>query len=717
MSKRLSEWAREQNIKYKKAWQMAEAGTLPVKIEKSSTGRFFVVDETKSADDKKSIVLGMPLMSNQVNALGSKKIAMASGRRNAAATNERTDPYFHIESGVEPFQELNNSISVREAIRLCQKTYWNFSIFRNVIDVMTEFSANPIFFRGGNKKANRFFEELFKKVNILDIQDKFFREYYRSGNVFIYRFDSVLDELSIRKLSKAYNTAVASSVSLPAKYVILNPCDIIVAGNISFSTSRFFKQLNPYEVERLRNPQTDEEKNFYDSLPDATKQILKEKGSGLIINVPLEESNTYSIFYKKQDYEPMAIPMGYPVLKDINWKAEMKSIDMAISRTVQQAVLLINMGYESKNGDYMFDPRIAMATQELFNNESVGKVLVTDFATKVQFVIPQIGELLDPKKYEIVNEDIRVGLNHILTGKNEKFANQYIQVNLFIQRLQQSREVFLNGFLIPEIKRIAKQMNFKNYPEPYFEDLDLKDEIEWTRIMTRLAEIGLLSPWETFEGIETGRIPTKDESIEAQEEYKTYKDKGLYQPIAGGPADQMNVLKETNKNALKIQENQQIHDDKQNTKQRKHEAENPPPAPAPAIHISAPMKQESGRPSGTTKKQTVKRKTKPAGASFSLKEIKDKLWLANDVIESVKSTLKDKFKINELTPEQSDVAREIGESIIVNEDSSKWMESVASYIDNPETKNQERLDKVDEIAYEHQVSSLLASILLESGDA
>ncbi len=716
MSKRLSDWAKEQNITYKRAWKMVEAGTLPVKIEKSQTGRYFIVDEVKAQDGKKSIVLGMPLMGQQINALGSKKLALASGRRNAASTLERTDPYFHIEAGVEPFEDVNNSISVKEAIRLCQKTYWNFSIFRNVIDVMTEFSASPIYFRGGNKKANKFFEELFKKINLPDLQDKFFREYYRSGNVFIYRFDSILDDSSVRKLTKAYNTS-AASVTLPSKYVILNPCDIIVAGNISFASSKFFKRLNPYEVDRLKNPQTEEEKEFFESLPAESKKQLSQKGNGYTIDVPLDESNTRCVFYKKQDYEPMAVPMGYPVLQDINWKAEMKAIDMAISRTVQQAILLINMGYETKEGEYMFDPRIAAATQELFNNESVGKVLVTDFATKAQFVVPDIHELLDPKKYQIVNEDIRVGLNHILTGNSEKFANQYIQANLFIQRLTQSRGVFLNDFLIPEIKRISKEMNFKSYPDPYFEDVDLKDEVEWARIITRLAEIGLLTPAETFEGLESGRIPNKEESLEAQEEFKSQKDKGLYQPIAGGPANQMEVLKETNKNTLKVQENQQVHDDKQNTKQRKHEAENPPPAPAPAIHISAPMKQQTGRPGGTKKKQTVKRKTKPAGASFSLAGIKEKLWLANDVVEEVKTTLKNKLKLEELTEEQLATARELGEAIIINEESKDWKTSIAKYIENPDTTNIERFNQVNEIATEHQLSYLLASILLESGDA
>ena len=32
-------------------------------------------------------------------------------------------------------------------------------------------------------------------------------------------------------------------------------------------------------------------------------------------------------FYKKQDYEPFAVPFAYPVLEDINAKIELKRID------------------------------------------------------------------------------------------------------------------------------------------------------------------------------------------------------------------------------------------------------------------------------------------------------------------------------------------------------------------------------------------------------
>ena len=43
------------------------------------------------------------------------------------------------------------------------------------------------------------------------------------------------------------------------------------------------------------------------------------------------------------------------------------------------------------------------------------------------------------------------------------------------------------------------------------------------RELCRLAEIGFLTPDETFEAMQTKRLPSKEESLEAQEEYKILK--------------------------------------------------------------------------------------------------------------------------------------------------------------------------------------------------
>jgi hypothetical protein len=208
-----------------------------------------------------------PLMAGMEESIAySQSAKKTRTRRNIAGNIERTNRFTNIEEGLIPFnysQSANNysNISVRESVILCQKAYWNFAIFRNTIDLMTEFSVANVFLRGGSKKSRDFFNALFEKINIWSLQDKFFREYYRSGNVFVYRFDGSIKKSDVNKLTKVFGTKIdtskASKLKLPVRYVLLNPADIQAAGNISFIKGRYFKLLSDYEIERLKEPRTE----------------------------------------------------------------------------------------------------------------------------------------------------------------------------------------------------------------------------------------------------------------------------------------------------------------------------------------------------------------------------------------------------------------------------------------------------------------------------
>ena len=164
-------------------------------------------------------------------------------RRNLAGSITRTERYKNIDDGLIPFKystgiKGSSNINIRDAVILCQKCYYNFAIFRNTIDLMTEFSSSNIYFQGGSQKSRDFFSALFKKINISDLQDKFFREYYRSGNVFLYRFDTQIQDSDLNKITQTFGLASKASVSLPARYIVLNPADIQIGGSINFSVGR-----------------------------------------------------------------------------------------------------------------------------------------------------------------------------------------------------------------------------------------------------------------------------------------------------------------------------------------------------------------------------------------------------------------------------------------------------------------------------------------------
>ena len=591
-------------------------------------------------------------------------------RRNVGGQIERTNKFENIDNGLVPFKYskgVNNksSLNVREAVVLCQKAYYNFSVFRNIIDLMTEFSATRLYFTGGSKKSRNFLEALFKKIDMQSFLDRFFREYYRSGNVFIHRFDTKLQPEDFKKVTQTYGNsrllAQEEDGTLPSRYIVLNPADIQMGGNISFFSGVYHKVLSDYELERLKNPRTEEDKEVYDSLDDETKKALKQRNIG-VVTIRLEKDKVTPVFYKKQDYEPFSVPMGFPVLEDINWKAEMKKMDMAITRTTNQAILLITMGSELKDGSLNVNQRSIETMQKLFENQSVGKVLVSDYTTQAKFVVPDIASILDPKKYNVVNQDIQMGLNNILIGE-EKFANTSIKVQVFIERLKQGRDAFLNQFLIPEIKRVSKTLGFKNYPEPHFQEIELKDKTTWNRVVAQLLQYGILTADEGLEAMNSGRLPEPEESVESQKKFKELRDEGYYNPLIGGNE-----------------------------------------------------KEEEGRPDGSKSPQTTK-KISPIGENtvgkekFSIDKIKENLLLAQKLESEIQEQLKTKYDNKRVTNKIRSLAEEICQVVMANEMPEQWLEKVEGYIDNPIDTNHNKISEVQTIACEHQVDDYLASLL------
>ena len=595
--------------------------------------------------------------------------ASTTTRRNKSADINRTDRFKNISDGVVPFKYTygvsnKSNLNIRDTVILCQKAYYNFAIFRNTIDMMTEFSSSGIFLRGGSRKSRDFFDALFEKNNLKSFIDKFFREYYRSGNVFIYRFDGKVAKEDIKKMTQTFGASKNSDIFIPVRYSVLNPADIQIQGGLNFANGVYYKVLSDYELVRLRDPQTEEDQEILNNLPEQTRELIRDSKENTVL-MPLSSDQISAVFYKKQDYEPFSVPMGYPVLEDINWKSEMKKMDMAVARTMQQAILLVTMGTEPEKGGV--NQKNLASMQTLFQNESVGRVLIADYTTDAKFVIPNIGNLLGPEKYEVVDRDIQIGLQNILVG-DEKFANQAIKTDVFLARLSQAREAFLNEFLIPEIKRVSKLMGFKNYPLPYFNEFSLGSDPTKSRVYSRLMELGILTPEEGINALETDKLPDNEESIESQRKFTDLREEGLYQPIIGGKGD------------------------------------------------ASP----TGRPPGTGTPQETK-DISPIGEGeqsnaehYSVSKITDNMILANALTRKVEAGLRKFHKLKRLNKRQKEVAQGIVEVIISNENPSHWNKKVDEYVKKPVDKNEDRVSEIRDIACRHQVDYYLASILFAS---
>jgi hypothetical protein len=638
-------------------------------------------------------ICGTSYYGNEIKASGSFEGLRESGesstsrRSNSSHSSAKANKFANIAAGGMPYKVTAEGVDSRESIELCQKAYANIPIFRNAIDVMAEFSNSDMYLEGGSENARSFMYKWFEKINLWKLKDQFFREYYRSGNIFLYRLDGKFNNDDFKSLNKIYGSGeYLNPGKIPIKYIVLNPYDIVSTRSTSFDDGAYKKILSEYELERLKTPKTEEDEEVFNALPQETKEKIKKGGFNLTgLEVELDPKKLIYSFYKKQDYEPFAIPFGYPVLDDLNWKIELKKIDQAISRTIENVVLLITMGAEPDKGG--INPHSLTAMQCLFQNESIGRVLVSDYTTKADFIIPDINKILGPEKYEIVNQDIREGLQNIIVGK-ENYSSTQIKAQIFLERLKEARNAFLNDFLMPQIKLVCKALGFRKYPTVRFQEVDIKDEVQFQRVITRLLEIGIISPEQGVQAIRTGLFPHPDSLKEAQEKYAEEREDGLYNPLVGGipsveapGAEEERELKE-----------KQIEKSAKTADKAK----------------SAPLKKtpkEAGRPTGAT-----------ASALYSRKGIQEIVGEIEKLRSSTIKKVKEKYSTKRLSKAQNEIVDNLIESIVVSQEKENWESEMNACMESPEKmESLIHLSEVLDISSEHELPDYPSAILYHSG--
>lgn len=620
-----------------------------------------------------------------------------ASRKNAAHSRVKESKYTNIREGLLPYDYSGDGVNVRDTIELCQKAYANISIFRNAIDIMAEFSNSPIYLEGENDRSKKFIEGWMKKIGIWKIKDQYFREYYRSGNIFMYRVDGKFNTEDLLKLNYVYASQTLKPGEIPVKYILLNPYDIVADKSTAFQDGVYQKVLSDYELERLRNPKTEEDKKVFDSLsPEIKQQIKNGSWSKDGLKIELDPEKIIYSFYKKQDYEPFAIPFGFPVLDDINWKLELKKIDQAICRTVENVILLITMGAEPDKGGV--NPNNLKAMQELFKNESVGRALIADYTTKAQFIIPDLNKVLGSEKYKIVNEDIKEGLQNVIVG-SEKFSNTQVKAEIFLERLKESRNSFLNDFLQPQIKEVCRNMGLKSYPTAKFEEIDIKDEVQFQRVITRLLEIGILTPEQGIKSMETGLYPNPRELSQAQEPYIEQREKGYYNPLVGGipmiESVQSEKDREIAEEQLEIQK-EGVQNQKQAVQQKSKETQNQ-------------TQKSPGRPNGTNQVPLQ------AAETYGKKGVQQTIY----DIENLQSYAVDNFQKHKNIPKLNDNHKELivklCESVVCAKEKKQWKRTVLSCV--KDVNKIEKLDIMPEIlniAAEHELTDYPSAILYHS---
>jgi len=536
-------------------------------------------------------------------------------------------------------------IGIQEVVYLCQKAWEEFQLFRNTIETMVEFSVSEIQISDKNSSAKAFCKGWLEAVNMQGFSEQFYRELYRSCNLFIYKIGGKVDKKDITSL----RDVKSGSVNIPVKYTVLNPAQVALEGGVTYD-SAVYKILSPYEIQRLKNPKTPTEKAIFNNLDKEIQVQIQNYSENYgssqeTLRVALE--NVDSIFYQKQDYEYFAVPLFYGVLDDIELKMEMKNADRQIISSLDSMLLLLTMGgAKGRDGTELPpNPEHMAYMKTLFENKKAQRVLVADYTTKAEYVIPDIDKIIGKAKYEQVNEDIREGLQTVFGG-NETFSNSVTKVKIFCERLQKGQNIF-KRWLEDELSDVCKKMGFNAKPTVKLSSVSLEDDAQMFRVYTRMAELGFLTPEELFEATKNGMLPNSHESILSQRKFKKQKEEDIYFP---------QIFNNSQYNPLDS--------DTENTNDKEPSAN----------QVGRPPSKDSGF-------NEVRQRRVGSIEQLSIKSLKDVLSEYDSLKEDTNSSFAKKYGIEEVSEKQKEITKSIAYNISKNYEIKDWKKAIEEVIE------------------------------------
>lgn len=581
-----------------------------------------------------------------------------------------------------PYQEFGRFLYMREPIKLCQVAWREVPVFYQTIETMTDLTNTDLKLFKGTDRSKKFFESWFKKINLFNFREQFFRETYRSGNMFVYRYDGSIksnklnkftfgeEDSSGTKSAKAaakpdQEAAAAKSIEIPVRYVVLNPAFVCLFNGLDLNNAPVYYWMvdtaTRDQLKRLKAEGVDID------LSKETEDILHNN----ISETKLDSDKLYPLFYRKQDYEPFAMPMGYPVLDDINLKLEFKKCDQVVAKTVESIMTLVTHGTEDKDGQMIVNPLVAGALERMFLTKQTGRTIVSTSDTKIDFVIPDLKKVVGPEKYLKLDEDINDGLMNIFFG-NQKFANIMVKLRVFVQKLQYAQQIFINEFLTPEMRRVGLLAGYKvdEIPIPRFAPIKLDDPTNNRRIIAQLLQLGVLTAKDGNEAMETGLFPDYEDLLENQKEYKAARDKGMFLPLVGGAQ------------------------------------QDAPGTPG-------------GRPNGAVApKKSVNPGFKGASSGAELQydvlKFRENTLLASEATNILESEYKNKFNKPKLSKNDKEKIKIIATHLTTNEPPAKWKESVASYLEKLPEPNISNIAEIEEIKELQNLDEFSSALLFWS---
>jgi hypothetical protein len=411
-------------------------------------------------------------------------------------TPSTTNLYSRYTSNETPYtQALKTPEDPHKKIELAVELYHKEPIIGTVIDLMVDFSSSGFTNECDDQEVKKLFDKWCKEVDMQNMIEGIFLEYYRSGNVAIYR-----SEKSAKVKRKKGNKEVGS-YDFPAGYTILNPLNVSVEGSLLFNQDIIYLTLNQDLIDLIKGA-TDSNKKYQSKTISEIipNEILKAVRSGNN-KVPLSPEFVTRITRKRQPYERYASPFIERIFEPVLYKQKLRMMDMSTIEGLVNQLITVTVG----NNEYPATDEDLTAIAELFQTPNKAYTIFWNHTLEVTFHKPEGIDTLAQDKYKQVNDDILAGLGVsrvLLDGQGANFSTAWVSILSLIERLDNARSK-VKDWIESEYERIAEENGLKVSPTIRFNRMNLREDNYIRDVLLAMYDRGLLDEEDILQ--ETGR--------------------------------------------------------------------------------------------------------------------------------------------------------------------------------------------------------------------
>lgn len=311
-------------------------------------------------------------------------------------------------------------------------------------------------------------------------------------------------------------------IKIPWGYISLNPLQIEPRGSRIANEHYWVMLLAKQDIKPLAKYM---DYSFYSdisitkvNLPEVFKNKLKGLNNNELFGAELKlDPERLSVIQDitKADYEEWATPQIYPAYKDVRFKRLMRMGEVSAMESMRNMITLIKLG-NVKEGYIPTEEQLQRVASALAGG-SQAHHLVWDDLISGEVLQPDLGSILDPKKYEQVDRDIftSMGLSSSIFSGQGTYANNTLTVKLLMEKIKTLRSI-VEDWLVNELKKIAVALKFKRFPNIVWGLMELRDENVERKLWLDLYDRGLVSDQSLLERFGTDfEIEKARQEIEA----------------------------------------------------------------------------------------------------------------------------------------------------------------------------------------------------------